>query len=204
MLDALKNVFRKPGGSPPTFAGSHTTTAARPLVIPNPSLGMLNLAGAACDALFERDLNDLGDLFPQNVNVGITTIPVCNVLFLYCGLQPRGEVTGYTFTLRDVIKAAGAHIAVVASENPPEVLTSPAFREFLGTKSDWPANIVITLNRNTDTFGRFFRKLFTQMRGGVSMPQAWVTLAPQGPTGQSDCPGTIALMEAGHVTFGRL
>ena len=66
----------------------------------------------------------------------------------------------------------------------------------------WAANVVITLSRNGEHFGRFFRELFGQMFAGTSMPMAFVDIAPQGPVQPKDIPGTIALMEAGHIAFG--
>ena len=129
-------------------------------------------------------------------------IPKCDVLFLYATLEPSTRVGGRELSLRDVIKAAGARIAVVASELPAAVLSNREFGQALTAGTDWPANIVITLNRNGDTFGKFFRELFSKMRSGVTMPMAWVALAPQGPQQRSDIPGTICLMEAGHIALG--
>jgi hypothetical protein len=206
---AMKLLIQKVSGkltaksAPPSSRSDATqsTSATNPYVIRNPSLGLLNLMGDNGSVLFNKDIEDIGSSFPKNVNVGIGQVPKCNVLFVYCVLEPSGRIAGQSFSLRDVIKAAGAHIAVVASENSPDVLTSSEFGQFLNTKGNWPANIIITVNRNGDTFGEFFKKLFTQMHAGITMPLAWVNLAPQGPSGHADCPGTIALLEAGHVTF---
>src|SRR5262245_26489946 len=66
------------------------------------------------------------------------------------------------------------------------------------------ANLIITNNRNGAAFGRFFRSLFQLMHTGVSMPMAWVQLAPQGPSQSPDLPGMICLMGAGQVTFKKI
>ena len=79
---------------------------------------------------------------------------------------------------------------------------NPDFAQMLQSRGDWSANIVITLNRNGDTFSPFFRSLFADMRLGTSMPMAWAKLAPQGPQARSDIPGTLCLLEAGHIAFG--
>jgi hypothetical protein len=177
------------------------TTAEKPYLIRTPSLGLLNYLNERGHPLISKDLDKLGELFPRNVHAGDQKIPSCNVLFLYCDLEPTGRIAGQQFSLRDVIRASGAYIVVVASENQPDVLTSPDFQRYLSSKNDWPANVIFTLNRNGETFGLFFQRLFSQMHSGISMPLAWVKLAPQGPISQTDCPGTIALLEAGHIAF---
>lgn len=179
-----------------------STTSDHPYIIVDPMLAFVNLAGAAGQSLMAQDRASLDDLFKDRTQVADRTLPRCNVLFLYCGLEASGGVTGTSFTFRDLIKGAGAHVAVIASDIQPALLQNPEFGKALSANKDWPANIVITVNRNGDHFGRFFHGLFAQMRAGVSMPMAWVELAPQGPHQPSDIPGTICLMEAGHIAFG--
>jgi hypothetical protein len=178
------------------------TTSDNPSIIPGPKLALANLSGSAGKALVEQDRAALNSVFGNNIEVAERTVPKCNVLFLYCALETSGRVTGLSVSFRDVIKGAGAHIAVIASEVDPGLLSNAEFGKSLSARSDWPANIVITLSRNGAHFGRFFRELFTHMQAGVSMPMAWVRLAPQGPQQPNDIPGTIALMEAGHIAFG--
>lgn len=175
--------------------------ADKPYVIANPVLGLANLIGDAANSLVERDRADLSPLF-ASVQVGTQSVPKCNVLFLYCNLEGAARIVGQPFSLREAIKAAGAHVAVIASDVPPILLSRPEFGQALMAETDWPANIVITLRRNGDFFGKFFRDLFSQMRSGTTMPMAWVDLAPQGPQRNKDIPATIALMEAGHIAFG--
>lgn len=178
------------------------TTVDNPFIIASPVLGLANFLGSAGASLMQQDSKTLGDVFENKIRNADRSVPVCNVLFLYCALEPSGRLSGLSIPFRDVIKTAGAHIAVLAAETPPGLLRDPEFGKALSAKNDWPANIVITLSRNGDHFGRFFQQLFSQMRTGVSMPMAWVRLAPQGPVQSKDIPATIALMEAGHVAFG--
>ncbi len=182
-------------------AERRVTTAEDPLIIPSPVLGMLNLLGDAENDLLLRDLAEVGQLFPDNVRVETTNVPRCNILFLYCRFEQSGRIAGTQLLVRDVIKAAGAQIAVIASEVNPGLFKIREFSQALAPRSDWPANLVITLNRNGDIFGRFFHKLFSQMQAGVTMPFAWATLAPQGPVSHKDVPGTICAMGAGHIAF---
>jgi hypothetical protein len=179
-----------------------TATMANPYVIANPALTFLNLAGDVGNALMARDYAALEFVFNGNIQIANRNLPRCNVLFLYGALDAAGRLAGNSFTFRDVIRGAGAHVAVLASELPPDVLSHSEFMKGLpGNGGDWPANIVITLRRNGDHFGRFFHQLFTFMLAGTSMPMAWVQLAPQVREQRSDIPATICLMEAGHIVF---
>jgi hypothetical protein len=183
-------------------AGRITTTADNPFIISNPSLAFANLAGVTGKGLMDQDRKSLEDIFRGRIHIADRTLPRCNVLFVYCQLEASGRVSGASFTFRDSIKGAGAHIAVIASEIQPALLSNPEFGKSLQAKTDWRANMVITLNRNGRHFGVFFRRLFADMHAGTTMPMAWVKLAPQGPNQPHDIPGTICLMEAGHIAFG--
>ncbi len=180
---------------------TQVTSASSPYVIRNPTIGFLNLSGDEGRRLAQRDHGELSSEFAMASDIESEKIPRCNVLFVYCALEVSGKISAQPYSLRDLIRAAGAHIAVVATEIPHEVVTNTEFNHFLQSKDDWPANIVVTLNRNGEAFGRFFKTLFSQMRTGMTMPLAWVKLAPQGPAANSDNPGTIVLLEAGHIAF---
>jgi hypothetical protein len=178
------------------------TSIQEPLKVENPVLGMLNLMDKAGDNILFSDYKNFGELFSKNVIVETKKIPRCNVLFLYCSFESSGRISGQEFYLRDVIKAAGAYIVVIASEVNLEVFQSSGFQSYINnTKQNWPANIVFTLNRNGEYFGNFFRQLFTHMFNGITMPLAWVKLAPQGPNQQSNVPGTIVMLDGGHISF---
>lgn len=176
------------------------TTANNPFVIPNPSLAFVNFMGEAGKHLMESDYRAFGNIF-QNVQVDGDALQRCNVLFLYADLQTGSQ--GRRF--RDIVGKFGAHIAVLASELSPALLSDREFTNGLSEAHAWPANIVITLNRNGHYFGRFFHQLFSLMRTGLSMPMAWVELAPQGPPEmqRKDIPATLCLLQAGHIAFGQ-
>src|SRR5439155_26894517 len=103
-------------------------------------------------------------------------------------------VIGSPFGIRQLIKNAGAYVAVVASENDPA-----SYIQAMGSRNGWRANIVLVIDRKAEKFAIFFGRLFEAMFNGKSMLMAWVELAPQIP-GQDhpDAPGTIMAAEAGH------
>ena len=180
------------------FGSRVKTTADHPFVIASPTIGFLNLKGAEGGRLLESDSSVLAPLFPGVAN-STQAPPRCQVLFIYCDLDAAGAVPGGHGSVRDLIKAAGAYVAVVASENAPE-----AYIKAMHVQNGWNANIALVLDRRSDKFAQFFRRLFEAMFTGQSMLMAWVALAPQIP-GRDDpnVPGTIMLAEAGHVVFGK-
>lgn len=100
--------------------------------------------------------------------------------------------------VRDFVKVAGAHIAIVASENG-----GSHYAQALNPKNGWPANIVLVVERCGPAFESFFQMLFASMKDGTSMLMAWVQLAPQMPNqDHADCPVTFMAAEAGHIAFG--
>jgi hypothetical protein len=169
-------------------------------VIIRPKIAFLNLAGASCAAIAAEDRALIGEAFGQNVE--LTTLPVpCDVLFLYCALEPSGTIVGQQGSVRALIRDCKARVAVIASQVPSELLSNREFQAALGRGNNPPVNLVMTLNRNGANFGRFFKSLFQMMLTGMSMPMAWVELAPQGPQQPDDIPSTVCLMEAGQVAF---
>ena len=174
------------------------TTADRPFRISRPTIGFLNLQGASGNVLAQSDRNLLGPLF-DHVSESASEVPRCEVLFIYCALHPDGTVDGSPESIREVIKKAGAYVAVIAAENPPE-----AYIKGIGPKTDWFANIVMTIDRKAEKFAGFYSRLFGSMFKGQSMLLAWVELAPQIPGREHpDAPNAIMAAEAGHVTFER-
>jgi hypothetical protein len=176
--------------------------AVRPFVINQPKVVFLNLNGTRSDAILAKDRAEIGGLF-REIPVTATPLPACDVVFLYCAVESSGKVVGHTESLRNLIGESGTRVAVVASEIPHEILMSPEFQRSLNRGNNPPTNLVITGNRNGEAFDRFFKSLFQLMWAGVPMPFAWAKLAPQSPQQPPDIPGTICLMEAGHVVFGR-
>ncbi len=172
------------------------TTVKRPFVVERPTIGFYNLLGKKTDALVAADVAALAPAFSSS-KTSTDKIPPCNVLFLYCQLDAAGNVKGTNKSLRTIIKEAQACIVVIASENDGK-----AYVKAVGPKRDWPANIIMTLDRKGDHFAAFFNRLFMAMLEGQSMPTAWVELAPQ--TAGADppgVPGAIFVAEAGHIVF---
>jgi hypothetical protein len=162
----------------------------------------VNLSGASCNAIVAGDSTEIGSLFQGKVQIGTASVPTCDVLFLYCDVEPSGKVVGQGLSLRDLIGKSGASVAVVASEVQSDFFGRPEIQKAIARGQNRPANLIITNNRNGEAFGRFFKLLFQLMWSGVPMPMAWVRLAPQAPQQPKDIPGTICLMEAGQVVFG--
>jgi hypothetical protein len=168
------------------------TTADRPLRIANPAIGFLNHAGAAGALLSQADQRVLSPLF-KVLKTSEDLPPRCDVLFLYCTIN----VEGPTPAIRELIKSAGAYVAVIASEN-----SSDAYIKCVGRRTDWFANIAMVVNRKDDKFALFFYRLFEEMFKGRSMLMVWAELAPQIPgRTHSDVPDSIMVAEAGHITF---
>jgi hypothetical protein len=170
------------------------TTADRPLRILDPAIGFLNLAGAAGALLSQADQRALSALF-KVLRTSEDLPPRCDVLFLYRNINPEGPTS--TPAIRELIKSAGAYVAVIASEN-----SADAYIKSVGRRTDWPANIVMIVNRKDDKFTLFFHHLFTEMFKGRSMLMVWAELAPQIPgSAHSHVPDSIMAAEAGHITF---
>jgi hypothetical protein len=171
------------------------------MIIAAPSLGMLNLLGDTAVPLLAQDRADLKPVFGERIEAATTAAPHCDVLFLYCDVDRQVQVLPLLLPLRDLIRQAGARIAVIASELQRGVL-NPQFSKVIGPPSDWPANVAFTLERKGDEFGRFFRKLFSLMLAGTNMMSAWVELAPQVPNQPSNGPVMIMVPEIGQLAFG--
>jgi hypothetical protein len=170
------------------------TTADRPLRIANPAIGFLNHAGAAGALLSQADQHVLAPLF-KVLRTSEDLPPRCDVLFLYRTINPEGPAS--TPAIRELIKSAGAYVAVIASEN-----SADAYIKSVGRRTDWFANIAMVVNRKDDKFGLFFHRLFAEMFKGRSMLMVWAELAPQIPgSAHSDAPDSIMAAEAGHITF---
>lgn len=144
----------------------------------------------------EEDKAALGHFFFEARSSTVEIAP-CDVLFLYCKVEAGGHISGQRMRIRDFIKASGACIAIVASENDGE-----SYMNALEPKGNWPANIVLVADRRGNNFIDFFRDLLGAMSRGKSMLMAWVELAPQIPgQEQPNAPVTLLLPEAGHVAF---
>jgi hypothetical protein len=170
------------------------TTADRPLRIASPVIGFLNHAGAVGELLSQADQRVLSPLF-KVVKTSEDLPPRCDVLFLYCTINVEGPMSAPA--IRELVKSAGAYVAVIASENSAE-----AYIKSVGRRTDWFANIAMIVDRKDDKFALFFYRLFAEMFKGRSMLMVWAELAPQIPGGtHADVPDSIMAAEAGHITF---
>lgn len=106
-------------------------------------------------------------------------------------------VVGHPLGLREIIRDSGAAVVVVASPNSGESYNAAAKEKPYGR-----ANLVMTLDRKGDAFGRFFQKLVGEMKRGKSMPVVWVKLASQGSRlTHIDVPDTVFLCELRQLAF---
>ena len=164
--------------------------------IASPTLGVLNLKSALANTIVAEDTAALAPFFPPATHSeGVP--PRCDVLFIYCDITSDGRIAGSHSSLREIVRDSSAHVVIVASENPGESCIAAGKQTGYGR-----VNLVLTLQRNGTSFTSFFRRLFAEMTKGVSMPVAWVKLAPQVPEYEHpDCPATIFACEAGQITF---
>jgi hypothetical protein len=164
--------------------------------VSNPRVGILDLGGEDTKDLVRSDAAFLRALFADVKPMGLSAVK-CDVLFLYASLTPEGALVGSSAGLRELIRESGARVVVVASPNPSRSYINAGKQQAYGR-----ANLVMTLNRRGESFGRFFSGLFSKMKSGISMPVAWIELSPQAPAkGQPAPPETIFACEIGPLTF---
>jgi len=175
---------------------SRRVTHERPLVIRNPKIGILNFAGLSARPLIEEDAAALKPLFADFVESDGDT-PTCDVLMIYATIETNGTIQNASHNLREIIEQARAPIVVVATENDAPSYIAASKRPGLGR-----ANLVMTLKRNGEALASFCKDLFGMMQRGVTMPMAWVKLAPQIPgMNHQKVPETICAMEVTHILF---
>jgi hypothetical protein len=165
-------------------------------VIRAPSLGVLNLMGAAGHELLTRDLELIAPLFGTTRN-SEEQPPRCDVLLLYCELESNGRVQRSARSLREIIRDSGASVVAVATNHSADAYVAAAPNLPFGQ-----ANLVMTLDRKGTALASFLAKLFRKMSDGSSMPAAWNELAPRDPeVNESDGPEAIFACERGQITF---
>ena len=169
-----------------------------------PTIAFVNLEGVAFADMVADDAATIGRIF--GVDRRVATVPVpCDVLFLYCRFDAAGRIVGERASLRHLIAETHARIAVVATELPARPpLSLPDFEALVARGEHPRVNLVLTVHRNGPSFGRFFKAVFERMRRGVPMPTVWAQLAPETVNPMHDVPGTLCMMEAGHVAFSGL
>ncbi len=164
--------------------------------IKSPTIGFYDLTGGGASVVVAADKAALDPIFSASAE-GSGAPPICNVLFIYCDIEPSGSIRGSSRGLREIIRDSRAAVVVVASENTGDSYIAAAKRQGYGQ-----ANLVMAIDRRGDVFAKFFQRLFTEMKQGESMPVAWVKLAPQAPQADhADCPVTIFACEVGQLAF---
>jgi hypothetical protein len=197
ILAFLKDKSNQVGAGQPAEHWQRTTSD-RPFVIQNPVAGFLNLQEDRGKALLESDRREFA-LFFSDCRTSAEDVPPCQVLFVYCDIDPSGRIQGTVASLRWLAKSAGAYVTIIASDNDVE-----AYKQALEPRVDWNSNLVLILDRKGAAFSNCFRRLFEEMNKGKSMLIAWVELAPQIPGHEHpDLPGSVMVAEAGHITFFR-
>src|SRR5215204_5805589 len=114
----------------------------------------------------------------------------CDILHLFARVGSRHELQvgdGQDFFRH--LSTLNIKILILASENVGDSLI-PFCTEASAAGLD-RVNMVMTLERKGEAFGRFFKSLFGSMIKGRTMPQAWVELAPQNPHMVHDAPETV-------------
>jgi len=165
--------------------------------ISEPSIGFLNLIGEAASDFVREDRDALRGSF-YSVAESSGDVPTCDVLLIYARINSDGSLVATKSELREIVADSGARIVIVATDNPADAYTT-ALRS-KGSK----ANLVLTLERRGWKFASFLKRLFEKMETGLSMPVAWVRLAPQkSGDPHDDCPSTIFSCELGPVVFKR-
>ena len=175
-----------------------TRVNSRLIKIVEPKVGFLNLLDESARLLLVEDRDAIRGSFYE-VRESIDVAPQCDVLLIYCTVFADGSLHGTTSSLRQMIADSGAKIIIVATDNSVE-----CYKEALKLDGE-KANIVLTLDRRGWKFAHFMKQLFETMEKGLSMPVAWVRLAPQNPgVEHEDCPSTLFSSELGSVVFKRI
>lgn len=136
-------------------------------------LAFLNLGGQEFEEILLADKTAISPLF-RSIESKTDEMVKADVLFLYTKIDQNGQLNGSNFTLRQLIAACGAKILIVASENE-----GAAYMAAIDLPGAAKANIVMTIKRKGQIFTNFFSNLFVIMLDGISMPMAWVQIAPQ-------------------------
>lgn len=170
----------------------------KPVIIASPTLGVLDLTNGLDAGIAADDAKSLSDLF-SGVMMSTDQPPICTVLLIYCSISSDGHIADSSLGLREIIRDSQAPVVVVASENTGDAYVATAKER----KPYGQANLVLTISRRERSLTQFLYRLFSQMKRGVSMPVAWVELAPQysGAPEHKHLPDTIFGCERGQIAF---
>jgi hypothetical protein len=129
-----------------------------------------------------------------------------DIVHLCCEVDGNGELVGGGGVkvgggdLLEACHGADVKLLILAASNPADnyMRAFDKKREPKGLR----LNQVLTIDRKGEKFPAFLEGLFRRVSGGISIPTAWVELAPQheGPA-HDDLPGTVCLMGRGGVAL---
>jgi hypothetical protein len=122
-----------------------------------------------------------------------------DIVHLFTLVGPDGTIAGSATTGTELIEKCTiweTKLLIIASENNPD-----GYIKDFKTNGQL-INLVLTIDRRGEKFRTFVGDLLREMRGGMSMPLAWVKVAPQIP-GQDhpDAPSTIFFAGLGQTRF---
>lgn len=126
-----------------------------------------------------------------------------DIVHLFCEIDKDGNLIGENDSrlkgglLLEACSKANVKLLVIANNNP-----SSYIKAFTGanTPQSLRLNLVMTLDRKGDNFPTFLESLLQRMSKGMTMPMAWVELAPQIPgKPQANMPDTMFSAGRGEV-----
>jgi len=161
------------------------------------AVGFADLSGADFASFLSEDSAAVSALFATTNIATARQIPAAQILFLYTRFAANGALEGTPAVgVRQIVQELRSRILVVASPVPGDTIENAM--GFPGPKT---ANLVFTLDRKGPAFAGFFCALFERMRDGENMLEAWIELAPQGPTETDNNPELVLLPEGGANRF---
>jgi hypothetical protein len=150
-----------------------TRPTPKGIVIRNPVLGAINLAGLWVEDTVEKDLEILGPYF-ADVRRSDDVPPLCDVLLLYGEINSSGALQNSPKPPNEIVRDSGASVVIIAINNPVENYSA------MPKDSFGSVTFITTIDRRQWRFTSFLAKIFEQMKNdGVTLPHAWINVAPQ-------------------------
>lgn len=127
-----------------------------------------------------------------------------DIVHLFCEIDKEGNLIGehdarlQGGSLLETCRKANVKLLVMANNNGSDNY----IKAFTGSRKPQGLrlNLVMTLDRKGDKFPTFLEGLLQRMSKGMTMPEAWVELAPQIPgKPQGNVPDTIFSADRGEV-----
>ena len=174
----------------------HAMLKTNTLFIPEPSIVFLNLGEELFKTQLSLDVRTLSPLFTDH-QISNGPIPKCDILFVYCRLNPNGKIPNYNSGINRAVKMAHARIGVVASEN-----RKSAYVKVMQRHTDWDANMIYVSGRSNENLGDFFYNLFDYMFQGRSLLSAWEEITSDNAENTNiEQPDMKMVAKAGDIVF---